>query len=317
MRSFSVSNRLPRGLLAGLAALVLAGCQSFSVPTEEPLGPRLDAALRVLAASQSTAAARARAGAEYRELVAAHLPELLRDAAQPALVRSKQPPPGVETPNRFADIEPVRRPRVTVPELHRAGLGFPAVGRIAPGGPNSPRPGYQVPLTLIALPKDPPSGCCEAALVDPDLIQSVQTVHGKVPVAMDLEAPLDATRATGARFGAGLSNLVRPGAFAGRPRIVFLEPFDPEKIPLVLVHGLLSTPRMWAPLVKELLADPLIRSKYQFWFFYYPTGQPVPLSALQLRDALDDAVRVHQPRQPMVLVGHSMGGSCPAPRSHA
>jgi pimeloyl-ACP methyl ester carboxylesterase len=125
---------------------------------------------------------------------------------------------------------------------------------------------------------------------------------------MDLETPLDATRATGARFGAGLVNLVRPGHFSGRPRVVFLELFDPDKRPLVLVHGLLSTPRMWAPLVKALLADAQIRNQYQLWFFYYPTGQPVPLSALQLREALDDAVRTHQPRKPMVLVGHSMGG---------
>jgi pimeloyl-ACP methyl ester carboxylesterase len=125
---------------------------------------------------------------------------------------------------------------------------------------------------------------------------------------MDLEAPLLATHATGSRFGAGLWNLLRPGAFAGDPRIVFLEPFDPDKIPLVLVHGLLSTPRMWAPLVMDLLADEAIRLRYQIWFFYYPTGQPVPLSALQLREALDAAVAAHGPVKPMVLVGHSMGG---------
>jgi triacylglycerol esterase/lipase EstA (alpha/beta hydrolase family) len=74
------------------------------------------------------------------------------------------------------------------------------------------------------------------------------------------------------------------------PRIVFLRPFDPDKTPVVLVHGLLSTPGVWEPLVTQLLADPRIRDCCQLWFFYYPTGQPVPLSALQLREALDDAV---------------------------
>ena len=42
--------------------------------------------------------------------------------------------------------------------------------------------------------------------------------------------------------------------------------------------------------------------------FYYPTGQPVPLSALQLREALDEAAFAHRVRRPMILVGHSMGG---------
>ncbi|MFY9973666.1 MAG: alpha/beta fold hydrolase, partial [Chromatiaceae bacterium] len=101
---------------------------------------------------------------------------------------------------------------------------------------------------------------------------------------------------------------LRPGHFSGRPRIVFLQPFDPDKVPVVLVHGLMSTPRMWEPLVLGLLADPQIRAHCQFWAFHYPTGQPVPLSALQLREALDAAARTHDIEQPMILLGHSMGG---------
>ena len=261
-----------------------------------------------MAAPDSSLRARARAAGAYRQLVASHLPLVLEDSATPALVRSEQPPAGLAMPNNFADIVPVRRPRVTVPELHRAGLGLPVVARLDPGGDNAPRTGFHIPLTLVALPKADRSQCCDAALVDADQIQTVTTADGQLPIAMDLEAAVDATRATGARFGAGLANLLRPGHFVGKPRIVFAEPFDAEKIPLVLVHGLMSTPRMWAPLAKALLADPTIRANYQLWFFYYPTGQPVPLSALQLREALDDTVRSHGPTPPMVLVGHSMGG---------
>jgi pimeloyl-ACP methyl ester carboxylesterase len=125
---------------------------------------------------------------------------------------------------------------------------------------------------------------------------------------MDLEAPLDATRATGPRWFEGVANLLRTDRFAGPGRIVFLEPYDPARRPLVLVHGLMSTPRMWAPLVKALLADERIREGFQIWAFYYPTGQPVPLSALQLREALDQVEQRLGPLKPMVLVGHSMGG---------
>jgi pimeloyl-ACP methyl ester carboxylesterase len=303
----------PRRFLASVAvlvalALVLAGCQSLPSPSDQPLGPRLDSSVRTLASPQSSVPRRVKAQSTYRDLVAAHLPRVLADAKTSALVPEGRSRAGLAAPGDYADIVPVLRPRATTPALHRAGVGLPVVARIAPGGKNAPKAGFQLPLTLVALPKADLRQCCDAALVDPDQIQTVITTHGQLAVAMDLEAAIDATRATGSGFGAGLANLLRPGAFAGRPRIVFAEPFDADKIPLVLVHGLMSTPRMWAPLVKALLADPEIRAQYQIWFFYYPTGQPVPLSALQLRDALDDVVRDHGPTRPMVLAGHSMGG---------
>ncbi len=312
-----------RGTAARLfLCLLLAGCQSFPPPADrletQALAARLDAALRVLAAPRSSDQQRAQADAEYRNLVASHLPALLADAARPdpvqapvparALVALGHDQPGIYAPATFTDIAPVMRPGVTEPGLHRAGLGLPVVGRIVPGGANAPLAGYHVPLTLVALPNHSAAGCCDAALVDPDRIRSVPTRYGKVAVAMDLEAPLDATRATGPRHSAGLTNLLRPERFRGQPRIAFLAPFDPDKTAVVLVHGLMSTPRMWEPLVKALLADEAIRTHYQFWFFYYPTSQPVPLSALQLREALDDTTRAHGVHRPIILVGHSMGG---------
>jgi pimeloyl-ACP methyl ester carboxylesterase len=146
------------------------------------------------------------------------------------------------------------------------------------------------------------------ALADPELVGTVHLGTGRVPLAMDLEAPLDATRALGPGIFRGLRYLLRADTFSGKARVSFLQPYDPAKRPLVLIHGLMTTPRMWDRLVRELLADPCVREQYQIWFFYYPTAQPVPLSAVQLRNALNDAVAWHDVRQPMVLVGYSMGG---------
>ena len=64
----------------------------------------------------------------------------------------------------------------------------------------------------------------------------------------------------------------------------------------------------------RLLADPDIRSRYQFWFFQYDSGNPIALSALRLREALSAAVARLDPEgkdpalRRMVLVGHSQGG---------
>jgi hypothetical protein len=64
----------------------------------------------------------------------------------------------------------------------------------------------------------------------------------------------------------------------------------------------------------RLLADPEIRSRYQFWFFQYDSGNPIALSALRLRQELTAAVARLDPdgkdeaMRRMVLIGHSQGG---------
>ncbi|HVQ20256.1 MAG TPA: hypothetical protein VMS23_04320, partial [Terrimicrobiaceae bacterium] len=57
-----------------------------------------------------------------------------------------------------------------------------------------------------------------------------------------------------------------------------------------------------------------IRNLYQFWFFFYPTGQPIPYSSKQLREALTEAASRRRLQNPFILVGHSMGGSWHAPK---
>jgi pimeloyl-ACP methyl ester carboxylesterase len=289
-----------------LVALALTGCETLRAPPDDQLGAQLDASIRALASPMESE--RARAAADYRRLATRNLARLLGDGDERPPTGFHPGTGGIESPQPFNELEPVGRARITRPELHRAGLGLPLVARVEPGDPNAPRGGYRVAVTLVALPYGPANECCEVALVDPERFQAVRTKHGDVPLAMDLEAPLAATRATGPSRRSGIANLLRPGGFTGRPRISFLRPYDPGKVPVVLVHGLMSTPRMWEPIVLDLLADPEIRARFQFWFFHYPTGKPVPLSVLHLREALDEAMSVHDVRHPMVLVGHSMGG---------
>ena len=81
-----------------------------------------------------------------------------------------------------------------------------------------------------------------------------------------------------------------------------------------MVHGLISTPLAWIPMLNELLRDPVIQSKYQFMLYMYPTGVPIPIAAAGLRESLVQAKMMYDPdgRDPafeqMVLLGHSMGG---------
>lgn len=91
-------------------------------------------------------------------------------------------------------------------------------------------------------------------------------------------------------------------------------PHQEGRVPVVFVHGTASSPARWAEMLNELDSDPRIRKSYEFWFFTYPTGQPVLYSADLLRVWLKHAVAELDPNgtdpglQKMVLIGHSQGG---------
>lgn len=96
--------------------------------------------------------------------------------------------------------------------------------------------------------------------------------------------------------------------------LYMLEPFDPTRIPVVMVHGLWSSPVTWMPMFNDLRSFPELRKNYQFWFYQYPTGQPFWLSATQMREDLEQLRQSLDPEHrylalnQTVLVGHSMGG---------
>ncbi|MCK8787229.1 alpha/beta hydrolase [Roseomonas sp. NAR14] len=97
-------------------------------------------------------------------------------------------------------------------------------------------------------------------------------------------------------------------------QLVALAPHRPGRIPVVLVHGTASSSSRWADMVNDLISDPVIEANYEFWFFTYATGNPVPYSALQLREALAASMAaLNSPTADpalgqMVVIGHSQGG---------
>ena len=97
-------------------------------------------------------------------------------------------------------------------------------------------------------------------------------------------------------------------------QLASIDAYRPGRIPVVFVHGTASSAGRWGDMVNDLLDDPRIRDRYQFWFFTYDTGNPVLYSAALLRDALNDAVHKLDPEgndpalSEMVVIGHSQGG---------
>ncbi|TWU45885.1 hypothetical protein Q31b_10610 [Novipirellula aureliae] len=112
-----------------------------------------------------------------------------------------------------------------------------------------------------------------------------------------------------------------------RPELRFLEPYQADKIPLILVHGLISDPATFLKMADAVRADPLLRTRYQIWVFRYPTGDDFLESAAVLREQLAIAFACHGDRagegdrvgggdhaernlaqNRAVIVGHSLGG---------
>lgn len=107
---------------------------------------------------------------------------------------------------------------------------------------------------------------------------------------------------------------IRPDRAAKVSGLYMVQPYDPDRIPVLMVHGVWSSPMTWMEMFNDLQADAEIRRKYQFWFYLYPTGEPLAFSAAKLRDELQKVRHDCDPyhRNPrldeMVVVGHSMGG---------
>jgi pimeloyl-ACP methyl ester carboxylesterase len=105
-----------------------------------------------------------------------------------------------------------------------------------------------------------------------------------------------------------------PAAVEEQTGLTFLEPYQPGKIPILFIHGLLSEPQMWEDLATDLRADRQLTDRFQFWCFHYPTGEAFLKSAARLRAAYPAVINDLDParRDPAlgqgVLLGHSMGG---------
>jgi pimeloyl-ACP methyl ester carboxylesterase len=134
-------------------------------------------------------------------------------------------------------------------------------------------------------------------------------VEGKErPLATDFSAPISYFPPPKNLLLSDLMGTLRGANRMEKTGLYFMEPYDPSRIPIVFVHGLMSSPFTWVKTINGLQQDPEIRKRYQPWVFGYATGNPILYSALQLREELAKADKLYPNHLPYVVVGHSMGG---------
>ncbi len=84
--------------------------------------------------------------------------------------------------------------------------------------------------------------------------------------------------------------------------IYFLEEYDPEKIPILFVHGAAGTPKGW-----RYFVDNIDRTRFQPWFFYYPSGSRLNSMAYLLLWKLSN-LQIKYQFDTIYITAHSMGG---------
>lgn len=205
------------------------------------------------------------------------------------------------------------------------GLGVPLIAVCKKDELNSREgryypPNLTLPMTAFCEIVESSSGSAQRRAIiklhDPLERTLVEHRGISVPLETDLTTPL-AYHLNDPRFNTNLlatATLINGELADGIHGMYMLAPFDPDKIPVVLVHGIWSSPVTWAQMFNDLRAIPEIHENYQFWFYSYPTGQPFWISAQQMREDLATIRRELDPGSDspsldqMVLVGHSMGG---------
>jgi pimeloyl-ACP methyl ester carboxylesterase len=207
------------------------------------------------------------------------------------------------------------------------GLGVPMIGvyrsqRNPCGVERFYPPGMSFPATaFLRVDTDLPTierahYNCTVELHDPLNYSTIELYQRVVPLETDLTTPL-AYALDNPMFqqaNAPSRGLFKPEESSQTQGLYLLEPYDPQKIPVLMVHGFWSSLVTWMEMFNDLRGTPEIRDHFQFWFYLYPSGQPFWYTAGNLRQQLALARKTLDPdgRYPtldqMVLVGHSAGG---------
>src|SRR5947199_7285151 len=90
--------------------------------------------------------------------------------------------------------------------------------------------------------------------------QPTAAVEGKVrPLAVNYSAPISYYKPPSNLTLRGLVGGFEATHYPAGIGLYFLQPYDPDRIPLIFVHGLFSTPFTWVQTINGLQADPEIR----------------------------------------------------------
>jgi triacylglycerol esterase/lipase EstA (alpha/beta hydrolase family) len=200
----------------------------------------------------------------------------------------------------------------------RAGIGVPVVTWRPNDGSDKldmlrPPEGIFAPVTALLERRS--NDHWALRFLSPYVRESVSVGGRSYPLAANFTAPTAKLARTAEAFRrTGFRGMLNSSAIARREKLYLLQRYDPKRIPLLMVHGLQSTPVSLISLVNDLFADLEIYAGYQIWQYHYRTGTPVLYNASVFRRILKETLGMLDPSgrdfatNNLVVLGHSMGG---------
>ena len=149
---------------------------------------------------------------------------------------------------------------------------------------------------------------------DPYRVESVELNGQTVPLAANFSAGYGIWLARSGFARQSLRSLLGSTRGIDRPRIYMMQPFDPNRRIVLMLHGLASSPEAWVNVANDIQGDEMLREHFQVWQVYYPTNVPILVNLARIRQAVQltlthfDPAGVLPASNGMVLIGHSMGG---------
>ncbi len=146
--------------------------------------------------------------------------------------------------------------------------------------------------------------------VDADVV-----LHGqRVPLAANFTAGYGLWLARSGFNRQSLRTLFGRENGIDRPHLYMMQPYDPDRRIILMLHGLASSPEAWVNVANEVQGDESLRRNFQVWQVYYPTNMPIALNQAQIRRLVGQTLQHFDPQgtarasKDIVLIGHSMGG---------
>lgn len=222
-------------------------------------------------------------------------------------------------PGEFDALFPASEVKVTVRQRRHVtgGMGVPLVGWKKTTPLNVPRPKFMPPTGIpysinatLRFDKGRPTWHFVKRWIDEDFYYA----GSRRTLAADWSAPNVFYWNMSNLDDLTIQNVLLPDRYMDETGLYFLQPYDPNKIPIVMVHGLKSSPDAFRYIINDLSPEPWFREKYQIWLFNYPTGNPWLYTGIRFREYMNEATAYARTKGPdtnldkMVILAHSMGG---------